>query len=202
VAIRRFSTADLTGRKGSSVIGGYGWGWSEMDSIATISASGSDGGGGHLFSNIPQTYQHLRLHVVIRSGRSAATDFLFMRLNGDSGSTYAWHGLSGNGSAASSVSNATGVTTYMAFAGLDNIPAASAPSSVFAGFIIDILDYASTSKTTTVRVMGGFDTNASGLVCLGSGLWTSTASVSSVAIGSGVQVPTAGTRYALYGIKG
>lgn len=172
-----------------------------FDSIATINATGSDGGGGHRFANIPQTYRHLQVRVLIRSTRAAATDFLFLRLNTDSSSSYAWHALSTNGTTVTAVGYATGATTYMAFSGLDNLPGASNTANVFGAFIIDILDYSNASRNKIVRAFGGFDNNSSGVISLGSGLWVNTAAVSDISLGSGVAVPTLYTTYALYGIR-
>ena len=68
-------------------------------------------------------------------------------------------------------------------------------------FIIDILDYANTSKYKTVRIALGSDRNGSGEVGLFSGLWQSTAAVTTIAINCGQNYTTT-SQFALYGIKG
>jgi hypothetical protein len=84
----------------------------------------------------------------------------------------------------------------------DILTGASATSSIFGAAVIDILDYASTSKATTVRTFGGDDRNGAGIVALASGLWTSTSAVNRVTL-----APVAGTNFvqystvALYGVK-
>jgi hypothetical protein len=68
--------------------------------------------------------------------------------------------------------------------------------------IIDILDYANTSKYKTVRGLSGDDANGTGRVLFQSGLFISTNAISSITF-----TPAAGTysnycQVALYGIKG
>jgi hypothetical protein len=74
-------------------------------------------------------------------------------------------------------------------------------SNNFAVYIIDILDYASTSKAKTARVFSGRDQKGSGEVELRSGLWTSTAAINRIDIVIGGSFTTTST-FALYGIKG
>jgi hypothetical protein len=73
----------------------------------------------------------------------------------------------------------------------------------FGGSIVDILDYANTSKNKTVRTLTGADRNGNGLIGLRSGYWNSTAAVSSISI-----IATSGSTgfaqyssFALYGVK-
>ncbi len=198
MAIRRFSTADLTGRKGSSMIGGYGWGWSEMDSIATVTV-GSGGASSITFSDIPGTYQHLQIRMIGRSTEADTNTDCRLRFNGVSGSSYAAHTLFGTGA----------VTAVQAFtdssimvAGSRVFTTSSQTASVWGGIIADVLDYASTTKNKTMRSFGGWDGNGSGVVSLTSGLFMSTSAVTSIVIttysgGNWAQHTTA----ALYGIK-
>lgn len=173
-----------------------------FDSIATINATGSDGGGGHRFANIPQRYRHLQLRALVRGIRTtAATDFLFLRLNTDpGGSSYAWHSLQSDGTTVTPTAIAAGTTTYMAFAASNNVPAASNTANVFAAFIIDILDYSNTSKNKVVTCYGGYDNNSSGLISFGSGLWLNTAAVTDISLGPAVDIAAFRSTYALYGI--
>jgi hypothetical protein len=69
--------------------------------------------------------------------------------------------------------------------------------------VIDILDYANTSKYKTTRTLAGNDQNGAGLVGLYSGLYMSTSAISSIEFtinGSGNFAT--GSNFALYGIKG
>jgi hypothetical protein len=68
--------------------------------------------------------------------------------------------------------------------------------------IIDIIDYASTTKNKTVRVLSGADNNTGtqGEIDLNSGLWMSVSAVTSLTIFSGVNF-NAGSTFALYGVN-
>jgi hypothetical protein len=103
----------------------------------------------------------------------------------------------GNGSAASA---AAGVSnTYI------ELPATSYSSllsNVYGTSVTSILDYADTNKFKTVRSLGGFEDNSSGLVLFCSGNWRSTSAVTSISLITGSGSWTTDTRFALYGIKG
>jgi hypothetical protein len=77
-----------------------------------------------------------------------------------------------------------------------------ATASVFGAGVIDILDYANTSKYKTIRTLSGWDKNGGGNVGLSSGLWLSTSAISSIVIGSQTGNLVTNTQFALYGIKG
>ena len=68
--------------------------------------------------------------------------------------------------------------------------------------IIDILDYASTSKYKTFRIFSGQDyATSSGYLEIDSGLWMNTAAITSISV---INVGTSwntNTRVSLYGIK-
>jgi len=194
VAIRRFSTADLTGRKGSSVIGGYGWGWSEMDSIQTVSLASPSSSVG--FSSIPQTYQHLQVRVSARGTNASTTGWGFMKMNAQATGTS--HYIQGTGSATD------------AFAYVNNgaplsfiYPQANAAANIYGGVVVEILDYAITTKNKVGRFVWGCDLNGSGNVGQSSLLLTSTSAVTQVTFHSwdGPTFAT-GSVFALYGIKG
>jgi hypothetical protein len=74
-------------------------------------------------------------------------------------------------------------------------------SSIRSVFIIDIHDYASTTKNKTVRTFSGVDMNGSGLVYLTSGLWLNTAAVNSVLLKPDGGDFDTGSSVALYGIN-
>jgi hypothetical protein len=152
-------------------------------------------------SSIPQTYKHLQIRGVVRLGGFNTSAGFNMRLNNDSTSNYYWHRLRGAGS--SVVSDQAGsLQTRISFF---NAPAANATSSVYSPFVIDILDYASTSKLTTIRYLGGptIGTSTAG-VALISGLYNSTAAISSMTFGNFIDDGNivGGSRFSIYGIKG
>ena len=164
---------------------------SSFESIATVTASGSQST--ITFSSIPSTYKSLQIRVLATDASASITDITF---NGDTGSNYAWHRLYGNGTSA--VAQGTGTTTR-----INNSLIASGVANCYAVGIYDIVDYANTSKYKTTRSFWGNDSNgsATGYVTLISGLWQSTAAVSSITFTCGANY-TAGSTFALYGIKG
>lgn len=163
---------------------------SSYESIATATGTGSSGT--ITFSSIPSTFKHLqiRIHQVTASG----TNDINMTFNNDSAANYAVHYLYGNGTTAS----ATGFTgmSFIKAAGINQ----AATTTIANGSIIDILDYASTSKNKTARIFEGIDKNGSGSVSVDSGLWLSTSAINRIDLTSSSNYATS-TRIALYGIK-
>lgn len=190
-------------RGGTSALG-FGFGGflaadGAFESIATVTV-GSGGAAAIEFTSIPSTYQHLQIRFIARSDMSGYNnDVLTVRFNGNTGSNYAYHSLYGTGGAAGAEA-----ASSAAYGRAGSVPGANISASMFGVGVIDILDYASTSKATTLRAFVGFDNNSTaGLVRLNSSLWTSTNAVTAVELeyhtssGNFVQHSTA----ALYGIK-
>jgi hypothetical protein len=155
------------------------------------------------FSSIPSTYKHLQVRYVVKSARTSnPLDELNLRFNGDTGSNYAQHCLFGDGA---------GVTGN-GLASQNNIELGSGfigdseGTSQFGVGIVDILDYYSSTKTKTIKMLGGVDFNGApvygGRVGLGSGFWNSTSATTSLTFyaenGNIIQY----SHFALYGIKG
>jgi hypothetical protein len=174
------------------------------ESIATVTV-GSGGASSVEFTSIPATYKHLQIRILSRSdGANSDIDSLAMRVNGDTGSNYAYHFLKGSGAAASA---AAGTSSSVMILGAE--PSANHTSGMFAGHVVDILDYADTNKYKTVRSIGGVDTNNTGNevgeVRFSSSLWMSTSAITSLKLQSGSAFTKGFTQYshfALYGIKG
>lgn len=146
------------------------------------------------FSSIPSTYKHLQIRAISRDG---SANSLYLRFNSDSGTNYAAHQLRGNGASATATSNAPSVTE------INSVGYGSVTASIFGATVIDILDYASTTKNKTVRTINGVDNNGSGSVFLTSGVWLSTSAVTSITITSNAGTNfTSGTTFALYGFTG
>jgi len=147
------------------------------------------------FSSIPATYTHLQVRGIVRPGTNNAD--MRLTLNSDSGSNYARHRLIGNGGSV----DATG-TASTAFIGIFDANGLQTASTAFGAAVIDILDYANTSKYKTVRVLSGNDNNGSGQVGLSSGLWQSTLAVSTITLVMSSGNLDTYSSFALYGIKG
>lgn len=177
----------------NSLVGIYGNGVmaGDYESISTVNGTGS--AATVTLSSIPATFQHLQLRCTVLTGTAGGG--LSLNLNSDSGANYASHRLYGDGSSAQAGAQTS--LTYLQFFGFTNSTATTSPTN----FIIDILDYANTSKFKTVRISLGTDRNGSGEVGIFSGLWQSTAAVNTIAINCGQNYTTT-SQFALYGIKG
>jgi hypothetical protein len=178
--------------------GGAGGGGTSYESIATATGTGSSST--ITFSSIPSTYSSLQLRI---SGKVSGTsiDNLNIIFNSDTGTNYKDHYLMGDGSAASSGStgNPNAIALGNALAGSN-----AAQTSINSAVIIDLIDYASTTKNKTLRAFFGEDINTANTnyrVTLASGLWLSTAAVSSITFTCASNFTTAAS-FSLYGIKG
>jgi hypothetical protein len=162
------------------------------ESIATVYGSGSST---ITFSSIPSTYTHLQVRAFARDTGTGAASNTFSRFNGDTGNNYTAHWLTGDGATASANNVLPWDVNLIA-----NIPAASASANIFGVMIYDVLDYANTNKFKTVRSLTGNDRNGSGSIWLDSGLWRSTAAISSITFTTGTSF-AAGSVFELYGIR-
>ena len=171
----------------------------DYQSIATTTV-GALGSASITFSSIPSTYQHLQIRFMARTIRANQEDNIQLTFNSDAGNNYAAHVLYGDGATAGAFSDGSSIT----FNTRSVVAAASSTSGVFGIGVIDILDYASTSKNKTVRSLNGYDNNGSGQVRLSSGLWmNNTTAINSITIVSANAANLAQyTHAALYGIKG
>jgi len=177
----------------ASQISGHLWAPSgAYDSIATVTV-GAGGTSYAEFTSIPSTYQHLQIRAIVRSSSGGYAGVTF---NSDTGNNYASHELYGNGSSASA-------GAYTTRADIPLMPSAtSSAASTFTALIIDVLDYANTSKYKTLRSLEGWDANGSGYVELQSGLWQSTSAISTLRITCAYgQSWQQYSSFALYGIK-
>ena len=162
----------------------------DFESIQTYTLTGTQAS--VEFTGISGSYKHLQLRILQRSTTPNNTN---MQFNSDTGSNYNWHELYGDGSSAASASSA-GSVTFMKASYLESVTAGYVGASV-----IDILDYSNTNKNKTMRALTGSDANGTGYILLRSGLWRSTAAITSIKI-----TPASGSwdqysSIALYGVK-
>lgn len=143
----------------------------------------------YTFSSIASTYTDLML--VIQSKVTSGSYQNFIQVNGDTGTTYSFTILNGDGSSASSVraSNTTYIGGYS-----DYNTTADGMMSIF-----QLMNYANTSTYKTILYRGAnANTGTSAVV----GLWRSTSAINSIKCyptGSGTYA--AGTTLTLYGIQ-
>lgn len=168
------------------------------ESIATYTL-GSGGTSTVTFSSIPSTYKHLQIRAFARNEWTInSRNELLMKFNSDSSANYSWHGLDGDGSAASgqATSGASNIGTG-ALAG-DQLT-----SGIYSAFVIDILDYQNANKYKTTRALTGVDGNGSGWLWYRSGNWRSTSAITQIdLLPANSQTFKQYSSFALYGIKG
>jgi len=155
------------------------------------------------FSSIPQNYKHLQIRFKAQDALAVADAVvrLLVTFNGAGGTAYAWHTLYGNGS--STFADGTASTSDMRML---CIPTSSLTGLYVGAGIIDIHDYASTTKNKTIRSINGVDTNGSAIgqyMNLTSGVWQSTAAITSITLETtGGYGLASGSTFALYGMVG
>ena len=178
----------------ASMLGVGGGVATDYESIATVTV-GSGGSATVDFSSISSSYTHLQLRYITRN--ASVTDTTFIRINGDTGSTYTYHQLRGNGSAASAGGTASAQTrAELPFAAYSGTTA-----NAFGVGVIDFLDYKNTNKYKTFRTLGGADLNGSGFADFFSGAWLSTSAITSISIYASTGNIVQYSSFALYGIK-
>lgn len=138
-------------------------------------------------------YKHLQIRYTSRADTDSQT--LFATFNGVTGTSYATHRLYGQGSSVVSDAFTSRANLFVGSNGTTSNVANS-----FAAGVIDILDFASTTKNTTTRALSGLVGTAS-LVSLQSGLFNNTAAVTSITIFGNAGNLVSGSRFSLYGIK-
>ena len=172
---------------------------SSYESIASVTGTGSSGT--ITFSSIPGTYQHLQIRLLMRRSTSATgSTSTRLRINSDStAANYYSHYMIGNGSTVSA--GALDGTTLSGNLYTTDVVNNSVASGIMSVGIIDIHDYASTTKNKTVRIFSGNDRNGSGVVELISGLYSSTSAITEISISTQANSFTTDSVFALYGIK-
>jgi hypothetical protein len=164
------------------------------DALATVTVP-AGGLASVTFAAIPNTYKHLQLRYTARDTFAATWDVAYLTFNGAS-SGYSWHELIGNGS-----TTPVAAGSSQSFIRLGRVTYASSTANVFAGGILDVLDYANTSKNKTTRLLAGADLNGDGFVLLDSGLYQSTSAITSMTITAAGTAFAQNSQFSLYGVK-
>jgi hypothetical protein len=110
------------------------------------------------------------------------------------------HGLYGTGSSVGAYADLS-----MTYIDTTVVTQSSDTANVYGAVIVDIHDYASTTKNKTVRCFGGYDANGSGYAAMHSGLWRNTNAVTTLTFVPGSISGgdfNENSTFALYGIKG
>lgn len=167
-----------------------------FESIASATGTGSSGT--ITFSSIPSTYTSLQIRAIGRpTGAGTTATYIRLRLNSDTGANYRTHYLLGDG--ASALAGTTSTTSMEMW---QLIRGGWGTSNDHSAMVIDIYDYASTTRNKTVRMFNGNEDNTNGFAAMNSGLWLSTSAITSIDIITSVGSWTTTSQFALYGIKG
>jgi hypothetical protein len=185
-------------RSGSLLMGNAPYVPPSFESIASLTGNGSIGT--YTFSSIPSTYTSLQIRMSVL--KSAGSGEMRLRINGDTGSNYVWHNLSGyNGTA-----SARGGTAQSYIQISSNVSANADMSTTYPSVaIIDIHNYTISTQNKTVKSWGGVDQNTAtnSDINLNSGLWLNTSAITSLTVYySAASNLASGTTISLYGIKG
>lgn len=151
------------------------------------------------FTNIPTTYQDLRIVFSGRDTNSGGVGVIYLKETtyGYSTTDFSQTNLAGNGTSATS----TRTTSQNRFQFNQVISTASA--GIYGASTFDILNYANTSTFKTIIYRDATDVNGSGITALSVGLWRKTDAVTEIGIyaSSGGSHWAAGSSAALYGIR-
>lgn len=176
---------------------------SSYESIASATGDGTNST--ITFSSIPSTYKHLQIRFICKStyttGDGGWGNAISIQMNGTPTAGYS-HYLYGDGTNA--LVNSTNGIDYIKIFGTQ-VTSATGRTSMFASGIIDIHDYASTTKAKTFRAFAGCDANTGTTFfgpALTSGFLNLTTAISTIYINSALNNFASGTSFALYGIKG
>lgn len=162
----------------------------------SIASSTPTSGTSVTFSSIPSTYKHLqvRIHTMTALG-----DGINIVLNGDVTRNY-YEVYFNNLNGTTTINGDWQFSTRL----LNRSGDAGATVQPFVA-VVDLIDYASTSKSKQLRAITGTNNNGTGrdTVGISSHLWNSTAAVTSLAVNLNPGTSWgAGTTISLYGIKG
>lgn len=196
-------TSLATKTKSTSILAGNsGYLQQAFDSIQTVTV-GSGGAAYIDFTSIPSTYKHLQIRGIARNTSvSNNTESYYLRFNGDSTSGLynlqnIWSG-SYSGTPSANTANSQNAIAFW------DMPRSSTSAGAMGGLIVDIFDYASTSKFKTVKYLSGTDTNQTGNSWHmdGGGAWGNTSAITSIRLLPVADNFTQYSSFALYGIKG
>jgi hypothetical protein len=176
-------------KSGSLLVGNTAYNPPIFDSIATTTLSTATAS--ITFSSIPATYKHLQLRTLAQQASTGGYVEIILN-NATFNRRHYLYGDGASANAGADTTNAPGIFSS----------AFSSGNSVFAGSVIDILDYTSTDKNKVTRSLGGVDNNGSGAIYFMSGLYTSSTAITSITLNAISQNFTTNSSFALYGIKG
>jgi len=143
--------------------------------IGTAQVVGAGGAADITFSSIPSTYTDLCLVFSVRSTRSANFDAVFLRVNGDTGSSHSYRFLRGSGSSPDSGNNGAASFVYVG-----QIPAATSTSSTFQNASVYLPNYATSSSKSMSSDSVSENNATEAWALLTAGLWSNSSAITSL----------------------
>jgi hypothetical protein len=165
------------------------------DALATVTLSATTAS--IEFAGIPSTYKHLQIRSISRESTGTISQ-QYLRFNGDTATNYSIHTLTGNGASAGTAGSAGANQPYIN-CGIKT--GSSDLANTFGVAVIDILDYADTTKNKTVRTLSGVDLNGSGYAWMSSGAWRNTSAITKIVLTAEVASFVQYSQFTLYGVK-
>lgn len=151
------------------------------------------------FSNIPQTFQTLKLVVSSRDDLSASTSQdVYMQFNGDTGANYSFRRVYGTGSSTASDS-VTSAATALRAARNDN---SSATASTFSSNEITIPNYTGNANKAVSSDQVDENNATQALQLLVAALWSNTSAIQSIRLQPFTTANfVSGSTFSLYGVS-
>jgi len=176
---------------------GGGGGGPAYDLLETINVAGGSTTS-VAFDSIPQDYSHLQIRIAAKAVYANNGHFAIKaNFNNSSSQYYQLHRLVGDGSSVSSQAGSSDTDMWWGY-----IPTLQASSEGFGTSVVDLLDYSSENKNTTVRVLNGYTNSQKASVSLSSSLWQNTEAITKISFDVDSFPIASGSRFSLYGIKG
>ena len=148
------------------------------------------------------SYEHLQLRISAKSARSTSytNDDIKLNLNGDTGSNYSYHRMTGEDTTAGATGAAS--DSYIKVSSVQSDAGLSGAAN-YGGLIVDILDYRNGSKNTTVMGMSGLTEAPIGKnrVTFFMGLWNNTDDVISIVLTPVNGDFIRGSEFSLFGLN-
>jgi hypothetical protein len=169
----------------------------DFESIQTYTV-GAGGQASIDFTSIGTDWKHLQIRGISRSTDSGqAYSQTKLTINGVI-TNYTLHQIEAQGTGSAGAYALTGQANTL----FECTTGDAATASIYGVTIIDILDYQSTNKYKTFRILAGYDANGSGRMGFTSGMTTTnTNAVTSVTLAPRFGNFKQYTSFALYGIK-
>ena len=167
-----------------------------MTLIGSPITVGSGGVSSVTFSSIPSTYTDLVIKASGRSSLAAIYGSGELQFNSDTGSNYKWLRVGGAGSG-SAGSDAASSTTSIIYEFVGN----NSTANTFANAEIYIPNYTSANQKSVSIDSVGENNATTAYATLASGLWTSTAAITSIKLFSSGNTILQYSTFYLYGVS-